>query len=114
MAVYKDDPAAKNRYIYANQEIVKLPSGLSSTSLYLPREPFKRPLLAAILQELFVETEHHDDESIHSFVGRRFGEDVADYIIDPMVRGICAGDAREISAAAFVAGPLFKLEQVRS
>ena len=29
-----------------------------------------------------------------------------------MVRGICAGDAKEISAAAFILGPLFKMEQV--
>lgn len=28
-----------------------------------------------------------------------------------MVRGVCAGDARQISAASFVAGPLFRMEQ---
>ena len=28
-----------------------------------------------------------------------------------MVRGICAGDAKAISAKAFVAGPMFNLEQ---
>ena len=27
----------------------------------------------------------------------RFGPDVAEYLIDPLVRGICAGDCREIS-----------------
>ena len=39
---------------------------------------------------------------------RRFGDDVANFIIDPMVRGICAGDSREISAAAFILGPLYR------
>ena len=39
-----------------------------------------------------------DDDSIYEFVKRRFGRDLADFAIDPMVRGICAGDARQISA----------------
>lgn len=51
------------------------------------------------------------DDSIYDFVARRFGPDIARYAIDPMVRGICAGDARQISAAAFVAGSLFRMEQ---
>ena len=41
---------------------------------------------------------------------RRFGEDVANFIVNPMVRGICAGDSREISAAAFIMGPLYREE----
>ena len=51
------------------------------------------------------------DESLFDFVSRRLGHDVAKYAIDPMVRGICAGNSRDISAKAFVAGPLFELEQ---
>ena len=38
------------------------------------------------------------DESLFDFVSRRLGNDVAKYAIDPFVRGICAGDARKISA----------------
>ena len=52
-----------------------------------------------------------EDESLFDFVSRRFGNHVAKFAIDPMVRGICAGNAKEISAKAFVAGPLFELEQ---
>ena len=40
-----------------------------------------------------------------------FRPEVAKFAIDPMVRGICAGDAKSISAKAFVAGPMFNLEQ---
>ena len=40
-----------------------------------------------------------------------FRSEVAKFAIDPMVRGICAGDAKAISAKAFVAGPMFNLEQ---
>ena len=38
------------------------------------------------------------DESLFDFVSRRLGNDVAKYAIDPMIRGICAGDSRKISA----------------
>ena len=51
------------------------------------------------------------DESLFDFVSRRLGGDIAKYAIDPLVRGVCAGNAKEISAKAFVAGPLFELEQ---
>ncbi len=37
-------------------------------------------------------------KQIYDFVKRRFGQDLADFAIDPMVRGICAGNAKEISA----------------
>jgi oxygen-dependent protoporphyrinogen oxidase len=113
LPVYRSDPSAKNRYIYINNTITKLPSSLTDGILYRTVKPFKRPLALAALQDLFTAAgERKEDESMHAFVSRRFGEDVADYIVDPMVRGICAGDSKEISAAAFVAGPLFKMEQV--
>lgn len=41
---------------------------------------------------------HCEDDSIYDFVCRRFGKELADFAIDPLVRGICAGDARQISA----------------
>ena len=100
--VYRDEDAAKNRYIYSSKGgITSLPSGLTSRSLWLPVEPFKRPIALAVLQDLFTSADKKlpDDEPLHDFVVRRFGEDVANFIIDPMVRGICAGDSREIREA---------------
>lgn len=41
---------------------------------------------------------------------RRFGKDMATYLIDPIIRGVCAGDAREISVK-FLAKTPFELEQ---
>ncbi len=46
-----------------------------------------------------------DDDSVYDFVNRRFGSDIANFAIDPLVRGICAGDAKQISA-----GQLLKLK----
>ena len=45
--VYHDDGAAQNRYIYSNGDIFRLPSGLTSTSLWATQEPFKRWVLAS-------------------------------------------------------------------
>jgi oxygen-dependent protoporphyrinogen oxidase len=38
-----------------------------------------------------------DDESIGAFVRRRFGQEAADYLADPLLAGIHAGDADELS-----------------
>ena len=70
-----------------------------------------RPLVLSGLKDLLTPQKVCEDESLFDFVSRRFGHHVAQYAIDPMVRGICAGNAKEISAKAFVAGPLFELEQ---
>lgn len=32
-----------------------------------------------------------EDDSIHNFVQRRFGADIANNVVDPVVRGICGG-----------------------
>lgn len=41
-----------------------------------------------------------DDESIGAFVRRRFGEEAADYLADPLLAGIHAGDADRLSVHA--------------
>jgi oxygen-dependent protoporphyrinogen oxidase len=41
-----------------------------------------------------------DDESIAAFVRRRFGEEAAEYLADPLLAGIHAGDAERLSMRA--------------
>jgi oxygen-dependent protoporphyrinogen oxidase len=51
--------------------------------------------------ELFVPRAPADgDESIAAFVRRRFGAEAADYLADPLLAGIHAGDAERLSVAA--------------
>lgn len=40
------------------------------------------------------------DETIHAFAERRLGREAADVLIDPMVSGVFAGDARQLSLQA--------------
>jgi oxygen-dependent protoporphyrinogen oxidase len=107
--VARTHPAARNRLILANGRLHKLPSALRD--VLRRSDPFSRPLVMAAWHDLVSPAKRCEDDSVYDFALRRFGPDVANYIVDPMTRGICAGDAREISAAAFVLAPLFRMEQ---
>jgi oxygen-dependent protoporphyrinogen oxidase len=50
--------------------------------------------------EILVPRSHADDESIASFVRRRFGEEAVDYLAEPLLAGIHAGDAERLSMRA--------------
>jgi oxygen-dependent protoporphyrinogen oxidase len=51
--------------------------------------------------EVFVPRSHGDeDESIAAFVRRRFGDEAVDYLAEPLLAGIHAGDAEQLSVRA--------------
>ena len=102
-------PATVKRLVLKDGELHCLPSSLKKA--FFKQPPFSRPLVMAGLRDLFTRQKKCEDEPLFDFVARRFGHDVASYAIDPLVRGVCAGNARNISAKAFVAGPMFELEQ---
>lgn len=103
-------PAAKNRMIYANGKLNLLPSAPSDIFRTLP--PFSKPLASAIVHDLVTKRNgsNLDDESIYSFVERRFGKEVAEFAISSMICGICAGDAKRISVK-FLMDDIFRNEQ---
>lgn len=102
--------AARNRMIYAKGNLCTLPNSLVSALTTKP--PFSQPLVMALWNDLKAETKKikYGDESIYDFVRRRFGSEIADYAISPMICGICAGDAKEISVR-FLMNDLFETEQ---
>lgn len=53
-----------------------------------------------LASEMFVARGTSEDESIAAFVRRRFGEEAADYIAEPLLAGIHAGDADRLSIRA--------------
>jgi oxygen-dependent protoporphyrinogen oxidase len=53
-----------------------------------------------VAAEVFVPQRGGDDESIASFVRRRFGQEAVDYLADPLLAGIHAGDAERLSIRA--------------
>ncbi|XP_023162410.2 protoporphyrinogen oxidase [Drosophila hydei] len=102
--------AAKNRMLYAKGQVCMLPN--SAKGLFRTVPPFTKPLYRALLHDLVTGSTpiKNEDESIYNFAQRRFGKEIADYGISPMICGICAGDAREISVR-FLMESLFENEQ---
>ena len=103
-----DHPAAKNRLIYVNKSLHALPSSL--LSMFSPQPPFSKPLINAIFHDLQTPKKVAKDESIYDFAERRLGRDIAEYAVSPLICGICAGDAKEISVK-FLMKSLFEAEQ---
>lgn len=110
MPIRSNHPSAKNRLIYAKGELCPLPSEIAEVFKVIP--PFTTPLYKVALKDLFGSKSKTKlaDESIYDFAARRFGKEVADYLVSSMMCGICAGDAKEISVK-FLMKHLFTKEQ---
>uniref|UniRef100_A0A3P8NSE3 Protoporphyrinogen oxidase n=1 Tax=Astatotilapia calliptera TaxID=8154 RepID=A0A3P8NSE3_ASTCA len=87
--------ASRNRYLYVNGQLHKMPSGISGIVRTVP--PFSQPLLLSVAAEILVNKTKNDDESVHSFVSRRLGKELADIAVDSLCRGVFAGDCRKLS-----------------
>ncbi len=55
---------------------------------------------------------HYDDETIAAFARRRLGQEMLDYVMDPLVAGLHAGDPEQLSISA-VFPQLKRLERCR-
>lgn len=108
LPITSNHPAAKNRMIYVKNNLHILPSNL--LSVFQKNEPFSKPLIYALFNDIKSPQKELSDDSIYNFVERRFGKEIADYAISPMICGICAGDAKEISVK-FLMKTLFEWEQ---
>lgn len=53
-----------------------------------------------VASELLIPQSGGEDESIAAFVRRRFGQEAVDYLADPLLAGIHAGDAERLSVRA--------------
>ncbi|GAB0086866.1 Protoporphyrinogen oxidase [Sergentomyia squamirostris] len=108
--ILRSSPAAQRRLIYVRGQLHVLPS--SFKSLFKKTSPFSRPLITALFHDLRTgkSLKSLEDESIYDFTKRRFGQEMADYAISPMICGICAGNAKEISVK-FLMKDIFEKEQ---
>jgi oxygen-dependent protoporphyrinogen oxidase len=93
----RSNDAARRRFIFRHRRLHAIPadpvrfagSGMLSWrgKLRVMGEPFARPRPPV-------------DESIHEFASRRIGREAAEIMVDSMVSGIFAGDARRLSLKA--------------
>ncbi|XP_058231867.1 protoporphyrinogen oxidase isoform X2 [Hemibagrus wyckioides] len=108
LPVPHDHVASKNRFLYMNGEIHKLPSSLSGVVKTVP--PFSSPIILSVMKEILVRKGKEEDESVHSFMSRRFGSELADIAMDCLCRGVFAGDSRKLSVRSCFL-PLHRAEQ---
>ncbi|XP_060814948.1 protoporphyrinogen oxidase [Bombus pascuorum] len=103
-----EHPAAKNRYIYADNVLHCLPNSLKGI---ITKNTLLNHSLARLLWNDFKAAKVlKDDESIYNFVERRFGKDVSEKMVAPILCGICGGDIHQLSAKSFMTN-IFETEQ---
>ncbi|MEK7857693.1 MAG: protoporphyrinogen oxidase [Elusimicrobiota bacterium] len=97
------NPLAKTIWVYTRGALRAMPEGLS---LILPTKilPFLRSDLMSLkgrlrmgLEPFAAEGEPGVDESVASFFRRRLGPEAADLLVAPMLAGIFAADAEQLS-----------------
>lgn len=88
-------PAAKRRYIVRDGALVALPDGpgaLAST------KAISAGAKLALLREPFVRARHdQEDESLAALVRRRLDREILEYVVNPLIAGIFAGDPERLS-----------------
>lgn len=88
-------PEARNRYIVRRGKLVPLPT--TPPELLTTRLLSNGAKLAVFGEPLVEAGESPVEESIASFIRRRFNQEILDYVANPFVAGIFAGDPEQLS-----------------
>ena len=85
--------------ILVNNELITLPN--RPIDLFLKFKPFSKRLIHYVLKDFKtpkVDLSLYDNDiSVYDFIEYRMGREVADYFIDPLCRGITAGNSKKLS-----------------
>ncbi len=103
----KNSVAAQNRFIYYPDHLVRMPGPGSSLLQNISNvlfEPVFKGTISGALSEVTKPRRpvHLQDESVGSFLTRRFGSAVTDNIVSAVFHGVYAGDIYKLSARAIV------------
>ena len=103
----KNSVAAQNRFVYYPDHLVRMPgpgSSLLQNISNILSEPVFKGTIAGILSEATKSQRPADlqDESIGSFLARRFGSTLTNNVVSAIFHGIYAGDIYKLSARAIV------------
>jgi oxygen-dependent protoporphyrinogen oxidase len=88
-------PVVRNRYIVRKGRLVRLP--MSPPELLTSRLLSNGAKLAIFGEPLIEAVDSPLEESVAAFVRRRFNQEVVDYIANPFLAGIYAGDPEQLS-----------------
>jgi oxygen-dependent protoporphyrinogen oxidase len=87
------NPNSKDRFIYKAGKYQVLPD---SPLRLLKSNFFSFKTKISILSEFFRKTEKIEDETLSHFITRRFNKEVTDYVLNPFVTGIYAGNPEKL------------------
>ncbi len=99
-------PEFRRTYVKRSDRLYELPAGITGLVPSRLRPLMTTPILSLHGRlragfELFVPPRRdHVEESIADFVTRRFGEETYDWLVEPLLSGIFAGDGRLLSLPA--------------
>lgn len=96
-ALRPSSDAARRRFIFRHGRLIEVPA---SPGAFLTTPLVSWGAKARILYEPLARSRPEGDETIFDFAARRIGREAAAAMIDPMVSGIFAGDARALSLRA--------------
>lgn len=88
-------PAARHRYVVRKGRLVRLP--MSPPELLTSRLLSNVAKLAIFGEPLIEAGDSPLEESVAAFVRRRFNQEVVDYVANPLLAGIFAGDPEQLS-----------------
>ena len=103
----KNSVAAQNRYLYYPDHLVRMP-GPGLTFWEQASSVLTEPVFKGVLSGVFHEcvqpqrSRELEDESVGSFISRRFGSSLADNIVSAVYHGIYAGDIYKLSARSIL------------
>lgn len=87
---------AHSRYLLIKKKLTKLPTGIFSFLTF----PYAWDIIKGAINDWRTPPSNQDDETIHHFISRRFGNRVAERLFDPLVTGIYGGDISKLSMHA--------------
>ncbi|PJD94365.1 MAG: protoporphyrinogen oxidase [Parachlamydia sp.] len=94
--VHLGDPAANQRYLWTQNKLQALPSGIFS----FLTSPLTRRMIWPVLREFWQPRGELDEETVEAFFTRRFNLPFTETFIDPMISGIYAGNIQNLSLSA--------------
>lgn len=110
----KQSVAAQNRFVYFPDHLVCMPGPGRSLFANLSTvfsEPAFQGLLSGVISEPFrCSVQDTDDESVGSFISRRFGSGIADNLVSAVFHGVYAGDIYQLSARSILTR-LYRISQ---
>lgn len=106
--------ASRDRYVYRNGKMWAVPSSLLRIFKKLPGSDTR--LIGIVMKDYMnkkridLSQYPHGDPPLYEFVKYRFGEEAAEAVLDPLLRGITAGDCRKWSTQG-IFGDILAREQ---